>query len=274
LEELTKLWSVFFQTPHALSAAYQASLVLIEAEESIQRSLPVRKRGVYVQPFRQPMIERITSRPPRPPGGAEYAGSPILIGHTLIIEGKRLRGESTKVGFGEVEVTPPDPASIRNTRIELPLSSPPFPAGSLRAGVKDARIIHPVMMGESSEPHGGVESNLGAFVLRPTITVAPFIDGNEIEVKFDPPVWKKQRVSLLLNELDLPPDDRKARAYWFDAPENNGITDGSVTKTKVIRFPISGVKNGDYLVRVRVDRAESPLQIKDGRYKKPKVTIQ
>ncbi|MFN2624138.1 MAG: Pvc16 family protein, partial [Chthoniobacterales bacterium] len=30
LEELSKLWSVFFQTPYALSVAYQASTVFIE----------------------------------------------------------------------------------------------------------------------------------------------------------------------------------------------------------------------------------------------------
>ena len=32
LEELSKLWSVFFQTPYALSIAYQASVVLIEPD--------------------------------------------------------------------------------------------------------------------------------------------------------------------------------------------------------------------------------------------------
>ncbi len=34
LEELSKLWSVFFQTSYALSIAYQGSVVLIESDES------------------------------------------------------------------------------------------------------------------------------------------------------------------------------------------------------------------------------------------------
>ncbi len=63
LEEQSKLWSVFFQTPHAVSIAYQASVVLIESEETPQPPLPVLKRGdkdqgvdTLLGPF--PVIER------------------------------------------------------------------------------------------------------------------------------------------------------------------------------------------------------------------------
>jgi hypothetical protein len=45
LEEMSKLWSVFFQTPYALSVAYQGTVVLIESEEAVQPALPVLKRG-------------------------------------------------------------------------------------------------------------------------------------------------------------------------------------------------------------------------------------
>jgi len=45
LDELSKLWSVFFQTPHALSVVYHANVVLIEAEESGPSALPVLQRG-------------------------------------------------------------------------------------------------------------------------------------------------------------------------------------------------------------------------------------
>lgn len=34
LEELSKLWSVFFQTAYSLSAAYQASVVLVDADQT------------------------------------------------------------------------------------------------------------------------------------------------------------------------------------------------------------------------------------------------
>ena len=56
LEEFSKLWSVFFQVEYSLSAAYQASLVLIQSDETPQSALPVQSRNVYVQPFRWPRI--------------------------------------------------------------------------------------------------------------------------------------------------------------------------------------------------------------------------
>src|SRR4051794_32721885 len=42
LEELSKLWSVFFQTAYRLSVAYQGTVVLIESEDSFSSPLPVR----------------------------------------------------------------------------------------------------------------------------------------------------------------------------------------------------------------------------------------
>ena len=45
LDELSKLWQVFLQTPYALSVVYQASVVLIEAEESVTPAKPVLRRG-------------------------------------------------------------------------------------------------------------------------------------------------------------------------------------------------------------------------------------
>lgn len=45
LDELSKLWSVLTQTPHALSLVYQASVVLIDALQSGAAALPVLQRG-------------------------------------------------------------------------------------------------------------------------------------------------------------------------------------------------------------------------------------
>ena len=61
LEELSKLWSVFFQTPYALSVAYEASVVLIEGEETPVRPLPVRDRSLRLVPFNQPFVARVVS---------------------------------------------------------------------------------------------------------------------------------------------------------------------------------------------------------------------
>ncbi len=50
LEELSKLWSVFFQTPYVLSVAYQASAVLISTEQRPFMPQPVLEPVIEVQP--------------------------------------------------------------------------------------------------------------------------------------------------------------------------------------------------------------------------------
>jgi hypothetical protein len=79
---------------------------------------------------------------------------------------------------------------------------------------------------------------------------------------------------LLLNELN-PPSTRAARAHSFDALPRNQPADPEETDT--LTFPISGVLAGDYLARVQVDGATSPLEqdtdLNNPLYIGPKVTI-
>src|SRR5215470_11679437 len=83
LEELSKLWSIFFQTPYALSAAYRASVVFIEEELTPVTPLPVRERQLFVVPFQQPFIENLDPQV-------------LTTGATLTIRGQNLRGDVTK----------------------------------------------------------------------------------------------------------------------------------------------------------------------------------
>ena len=267
-EELSKLWSVFFQTPYALSIAYQGTVVLIESEETPQKALPVRERSLYVVPFRQPIIEQVVSH--------EGADIPIVSGSTLTITGKQLRGDVTRVRVGGIEATPA-PEQLTDTEISLPLPS------GLQAGVQGVQVIHQMLMGTPPTPHHGVESNVVAFVLCPTITAtvsnvtSNTIGGEtlcdaDVTVNVSPGVGKKQRVVLLLNEFD-PPEDRPAHSYSFKAPPRD-------EDASLIVIHISDVAPGDYLVRVQVDGAESPLTPDTepssstfNQYIEPKVTI-
>lgn len=45
LEEMSKLWSVLYQTPYVLTLAYQASVLLIESDDPAEAPLPVLRRG-------------------------------------------------------------------------------------------------------------------------------------------------------------------------------------------------------------------------------------
>jgi hypothetical protein len=275
LEELSKLWTVFFQTPYALSVTYRGSVVLIEAQGTPQRALPVRKPLLYSTTFRQPVIEQVLSQ-----AGADQ---PIVAGTTLLVQGQRLRGDmapgadATRLRIGEVELTL-DPEDVSNKEIRLDLSSPPFPDGTLRAGVWGVQVIHPMMMGEPPLLHSGVESNVAPFVLRPSVAGIAVADATEVTITFNPAVGRTQRVVLLLNEFN-PPSNRAVRRYSFEAPPDNGIQDDAET-TASITFAMSGVASDEYLLRVQVDGAESPLTVDTdpdsptfNQYIEPRVTI-
>ena len=261
LEELGKLWSVFFQTTHVLSVAFQGTVVLIEGKSTPRSTLPVRERNLYVVSFRQPVIEQIVA--------AAGAGQPIIAGSTLRISGVGLRGNVTRVRIGQALATP-TPDQVSDTQIDVAL-----PAG-LRAGIQSAQVEHPTLMGTPPTLHSGVESNAAAFVLQPTITlgvsgVGPTLENGSpvivdgvtlqsatITATFTPSVGRTQRVKLVLYEFNAP-EGRPARAYAFDAPLANGIANPAQTETASIAFGVSRVFPGAYLVRVQVDGAESPL---------------
>ncbi len=247
IEELSNIWSVFFQTPHALSIAYQAGVVLIESDDIPQRALPVRDRSKFSgAPFRSsPAIEKIAS--------SAGALEPILADSTLLIRGSRLRGNVTKIRIGTLEVTPRE---ISDTQLSFPLSS--LPAGALRAGVQGVQVIHE-LNGTSSQPHRGVESNVAALVLRPTLleiniseleTETEELRSAQVTARINLTVGKAQRTTLLLNERS----SDSPTAYLFDARKRE-------TDTDAIAFSIYNVKPGEYLARIQIDGAESLLSV-------------
>ncbi len=249
LEELSKLWSLLvYQAPYALSVTYLASAVLIEGAGTPRPALPVRERKLFGMPFQQPVIESI---------------SPSLINaeSRITIKGHKLAADRVRVTFGGFSdpVTPTD-VSDQLIKVRRP--------NGLRAGVNSVQVVHELNFGagSASESRRGFESNVAAFVLRPSITVQS-ADSTKVTLTFNPKISKTQRVMLLLNKVDSP-----TSAYCFKAPKDNGITNGEETDT--IKFTITNVMAGKYLVRVQVDGAESLLKRgANGQFSGPKVAI-
>jgi hypothetical protein len=237
LDELSKLWSVFFQVPYTLSVAYQASVIFIEGKDEPKDVLPVASRNLQVVPLASPQIDSI---------------SPQILpkGGILKIKGRNLKGNITRVSFGEETFVDPD--DINNNEINVTL--PP----GLTAGINIVRVVHFLDFGTgtSVEPHLAFESNASAFMLFPVIKEKVKVfnvsgSGNELRsadmtVKIDPEIGAGQEVVLLLNEIAE--DDPKF--YRFDA--------SSLTNDAAI-FYVSEVMAVEYFVRVRIDGAESPL---------------
>ena len=238
LQDLSNLWSVFFQVPYVLSIAYDASVVLIEDTQTPFAALPVQTRNLRVLPFRQPLIETVQAA-----GGPNL---PILSGDTLVIRGQRLRGDVTSVRIGGQIVAP---ATVLDTQITLTLTAPPLPPALLRAGVQGVQVLQDINFGSPADPHRGFESNVAPFILQPTVT-NPTLVGSDVRVDVAPPVRAGQRVNLLLNQSTavLP------AAFTFPAPT-------PALDTATVQTATAGVTPGDYFVRLQVDGAESPLDL-------------
>lgn len=274
-EEISKLWAAF-QSKYRPSAAYLATVVLIESKKSTKSSLPVQGRKIYVLPFQYPVIEKIKSQ--SKPGEPIIENQKIFFGYNLVIEGNYLKGDDVQVIISGIETIPLS-KDITDIQIICPL-----PDG-LQAGIQSVQVIHKTLMGSPPEPHSGVESNVAAFVLSPSIetknVTSPVGTGNalrtaDIELTIKPAVWETQRVVLLLNEFMptplSPPVNKIPLSYSFQAPSRAVLSPPGPTEN--ITIPITGVKSGTYLVRIQVDGAESPLETdSEGRYNSPTVSI-
>jgi hypothetical protein len=246
LEELSKLWSVFFQTPYALSVAYRASVVLLEEELTPVVPLPVRDRQIFVVPFEYPVIENLDPQ--------------ILVtGATLTIQGQNLRGDVTKIKFGDTLFVPAN-SNINNRQITLALPT------TLQPGVRTAQVIHDFDFGTPKEPHRGFESNVAPFILQPTIKTAPssVARGAAFTIEFALPIGREQSVALLLNN--------DANNYMISLP-TRAPTDPLTATSFDFEMPAT-FSTGKFLLRARVDGAESALTTDaNNQYIGPTLTI-
>lgn len=262
LEELSKLWSVFFQTPYVLSVAYEGSVVLIEGGE-IPRAggPPVLDRKLRVVPFTNPVVDEVVAE-----GGPRV---PVTTGTTVVVRGSNLLGDDTRLRLGPLDLAVPAGSTADEIRIAIPPTLP--------AGIHGVQVVQRMALGEPPAPHDGFESNVAPLVVRPRV-VEPVTSAagaepgvTDVTIELTPAVGKKQRVSLLLDEL-ADPLPASPRAYRFDAPSRDvaAAPDTSATVT----IPAPAVQPGDYLVRVQVDGAESPLELgASGRFERPGVTM-
>jgi Pvc16 N-terminal domain/IPT/TIG domain len=252
LEELSKLWSFLLKTDYVLSTAYVASVVLIETDDPPPPpALPVLTAGISALPFRQPVIASIQSAVG--PDALIVAGSQIVIAGKNFILDPAAGSSSVTIG-GQMQT----PSAVSDTRIVTPL--PP----GLAAGAQTVQIIQAMMLGAPPVPHQlGFQSDLATFVLHPEIsrsgspasyqiTVGPGAGsppGVAVTVAVSPTVRAGQRAIL---ELLQPVQPSAARL--FDGGSATADTDTLV-------FQVPTLPSGSYLVRVRVNGAESPFDL-------------
>lgn len=252
LEEITKLWSSFFQTHYRISAAYQATVVLLESKQEPKPTLPVRERLLYVLPFRQPVIDKV---------------EPQIVERTsdakLTIIGRNLTAERVAVQFGGLEPTIPQSEDVTDNQITIAVPE------ELTAGIKPVRVIHPLMLGTPEVEHKGYESNVVAFVLAPRVTKIAGVNipsatpvsvtsNTDLQIEFEPAVTPAQKAAILIGD------------YTVSVPARDPTS--APLKKLSIKIP-ANFTTGTYLIRLRVEGAESFLKFANNEFAGPKIEV-
>ena len=270
-EELSKLWSAL-QAHYRPTACYEVRVVVIDSTRSRRRALPVSGPAVAGVAGLPPVLDAVENA-----GGGP--ASPITAASSIVLRGRGLNARNVVVALGGADHTPAV-GNVTPGRITVDLAAVGVP---LRAGWVTAQVRTRVLLGDPATPHAAFPSNTVPFLLLPTITAQATVAGTEtidgvqlsaghIDITVTPKVTARQRLTLLLNEFAAPAA-RPARAVALAPPDGNGVPDGAVDTGQVV-FAFGGVPSANYLVRLSVDGAESPLS-KDGsgRYALPAVTL-
>jgi hypothetical protein len=248
-EEMSKLWTAM-QSHFRPTAAYVASVVLIEAQRAARSPLPVlsrgpvdpasgRDRGILVVPSLLPPVPTLTAAVPP-------ARQPVAaIGDTIALQGHHLDGSNREVLLTNdrfaIEATipalpPPSPAVATDTLIEVSLAgqAATLPVGVYRVA---ARLVRP----DESEPR---ETNRVALTIAPRMTNLPLSvvragdHSASFTIEFTPMLRAGQRAVLVLGQTEHLPQ-------------------GSGSPAAELAFTIPDAPLGSHLARLRIDGIES-----------------
>jgi hypothetical protein len=265
LEELSKLWSVFFQTTYRLSVAYRGTAVLLEADDPGGDGLRVLRRNLYVETLREPVVEEVVN--------AANDALPITFGDQI-----RVRGHGLQAPVVGVRIDDDDATGVTLVDDTELIATPP---ATLSVGIHALQVVHERQMGTPAIAHAaGVASDVVGWALAPRIhktggaydvttlnsssrvvdTVT--LNSADVQVVLEPTIGRRQRVAILLNELTA----TDAHAYTFVARPR--AADGTTITVRAV-----DVIPGTYLLRVQVDGVESPLDVVAGTYADPTVAL-
>ena len=249
-EEMSKLWTAM-QTHLRPTAAYTASVVLIEAQRPARSPLPVLsrgpidpatglERGIVVEPGLLPPYPTISEiAPPERRLVAHIDDSVVIHGHHLDGSNRELVITSDRF---DIEAVVPEiaasPPADQAARVEFSLAGQAsvLPAGVYRVAL---RLVRP---GESEAR----ETNRIAFTLAPRMTNLPLTvprgsDGSaSFTVEFTPVLRAGQRAVLVLGQTEYQPQ-------------------GTGSPASELSFSIAAAPVGSHLARLRIDGIESPV---------------
>lgn len=245
VEDLSRLWTML-GTPHQLCVTYTATVVLLEADVSPRVALPVRQRSVVVEPIAPPHIARLDTDPPR---------GPVEVGTRLQLRGAGLLARSTRIRAGTASLTPADGAS--GDHLEVIVDA------TVSAGIHAVRVEHfSVTPGQPDRV--AARSNSVPVLVRPVVTVDS-VDADQVLLTVSPPLRPGQRVTVGLTRLDAGDPPAVTVALAVLAPDD--------PPTQQVALRRDDIPDGQWLVRLTVDGADS-LPLLDGdAYTRPRLSL-
>lgn len=266
-EEMSKLWAAF-GAKFRPSAAYHASLVLIEKKRPTRSPLPVlsrgkrdpvtgRDEGVIVQPNLLPPFPTLEELVPPDKQLA------IRMGEFLVLRGHHLDGTQVSARFIRMRsgdaLELPAQAGATSTAFEAQI--PPDPPGgpvtpdspenpdNWQAGIHlvNAKIQRP---GEPTRITNSLAISIAPRILGPVqVVVNNVTEQVELTVVCSPKVWNTQQASLIVGNLEIPAE-----------PILADKTDTLVFLSNTSSLPVGET----FWVRLRVDGVESILIDRSG----------
>jgi hypothetical protein len=251
-EELSRLWSAT-QAPYRPTAAYMASVVLIESTKRVKAQVGVLTPRVTSGALRGPALREVFA--------TDRADRFLLAGGTAALAGAELAGPAREVLIDGEALIAAQVQEVRANRITVTL--PP----SLRAGMHSAQVVYVTPVGSPPVLRRGERSNVAGFALHPRvkqrddgagrleddITVTNLTGTGTaprsatVTVRLAPDLAPNQEVQLELVRAG-------ALRAIVAAPPPTAATD-------TVAFAVRDVEAGTYLLRVRVDGAESPFDV-------------
>ncbi|MEM9309949.1 MAG: DUF4255 domain-containing protein [Pseudomonadota bacterium] len=248
IDDFSKVWSIFYQVPYALSLAYRMSHVAIETEETAKIAMPVTRTGLLVTPLSKLRLDGVS--------GASRKSAPITWNAEIAIAGSGLSadGSAFVIDGLDFDITG---ASISDERLIVALEAARLGGQELAVGAHAMRVLAPLPPG--SAPHLRTGSDSVMFALVPTITISAVsatgggaTRNGVVDIAVEPSVLEEQSAALLLDSRDA--------ANPLQVRLTADIA-SVVFPTAALSFPFADLPPGDYLARLDIDGFVSPVAV-------------
>jgi hypothetical protein len=245
LEEVSRLWSVMLQVQYVLSVAYKASVVLVERPLTPRPTLPTRTVNLAAVPIRQPFILRVIAQ--------AGEGVPITPGSAVEIDGANLGGPGIEADIDGAAVAL---TSAQGDQIALMLPA------TLAAGPHSVQVRQGVPIGANGGTRPAFASNLGVFVLQPTVTkTAGNYDVAITNVQGAGTVPRSATITVGVAPAVAPTQTVTLEMLAGQQVAYTFLAQPLTAAGGQLTFAVSGVTAGAYVLRVRIDGAESLLDL-------------